>query len=133
MIDNFTLISVALGAGLLAMPAVADSQLTFSVDRHFNEKSGEDLYHAICQDCHMSQAQGAQGAGTYPALTENPKLAAAAYPIFMVANGLGGMPSFKAYLDDDQIATVVNYVRSNFGNHYPDVVSALDVKEISHR
>ena len=58
----------------------------------------------------------------------NPKLAAAAYPVSVVMNGLHGMPSFASKLSDEQIADVVNYVRSNFGNQYADKLSATDVK-----
>ena len=76
----------------------------------------------------MAKGEGAKGAGFYPALASNPKLAAAAYPASVVMNGLHGMPSFASKLSDDQIADVVNYVRSNFGNQYPDKLSATDVK-----
>jgi mono/diheme cytochrome c family protein len=76
----------------------------------------------------MVKGEGAKGAGFYPALASNPKLAAAAYPASVVMNGLHGMPSFASKLSDEQIADVVNYVRSNFGNQYPDKLSAADVK-----
>ncbi|MCO3053903.1 cytochrome c [Pseudomonas aeruginosa] len=81
----------------------------------------------------MPQAQGAAGAGHYPALAHNPRLAAAAYPIYMVSHGNGGMPSFKDYLSDEQIAAVVNYVRTHFDNHYADTVKIDDVKKITQR
>jgi mono/diheme cytochrome c family protein len=42
----------------------------------------------------------------------------------MVLNGHGGMPWFNGTLTDAQIAMVVNYVRTHFGNDYPDPVSA---------
>ena len=35
--------------------------------------------------------------------------------VIMVASGQGGMPGFKKYMDDQQIAAVVNYVRTHFG------------------
>jgi hypothetical protein len=50
------------------------------------------------------------------------------HPASVVMNGLHGMPSFASKLSDEQIADVVNYVRSNFGNQYPDKLSAADVK-----
>ena len=43
-------------------------------------------------------------------------------------NGLHGMPGFAYRLDDAQVAEVVNYVRSNFGNQFTDTVTAEDVK-----
>ena len=38
-----------------------------------------------------------------------------------------GMPPLRGLLDDAQIAEVVNYVRSHFGNHYQDQVTAEQV------
>ena len=51
----------------------------------------------------------------------------------MVSHGNGGMPSFKDYLSDEQIAAVVNYVRTHFDNHYADTVKIDDVKKITQR
>lgn len=90
--------------------------------------TGEQLFTHICQGCHMPDAKGAAGAGHYPALASNAKLAAAAYPIVMVLNGRGGMPAFAMILNDQQAADVVNYVRTHFGNHYTDAVTAEQVK-----
>ncbi|MCY1561281.1 hypothetical protein D9M68_985160 [compost metagenome] len=81
----------------------------------------------------MPDAQGAKGAGAYPALAGNPRLAAKAYPIYMVSHGQGGMPGFKSYLDDAQIAAVVNHVRTHFGNSNTDVVTEQDVRAITQR
>jgi mono/diheme cytochrome c family protein len=33
-------------------------------------------------------------------------------------------------MDDDQIAAVVNYVRTHFGNDYKDAVTPADVKAV---
>lgn len=113
------------------LPAAAqgtDAQSTGFADAHrFPYQSGEQLYHAICQGCHMPDAKGATGAGTYPALASNPNLEAGTYPIHMVVNGQKAMPSF-GYLSNDQVAAVVNYVRTHFGNGYKDAVTADDVQ-----
>lgn len=110
----------------------ADTQAlmqNFSAVRpRFTQTGGETLYQATCQGCHMAKGEGAKGAGFYPALASNPKLAAAAYPVSVVMNGLHGMPSFAPKLSDEQIADVVNYARSNFGNQYKDSITAADVK-----
>lgn len=114
--------------------AIADTQVEalkagFSSDRRLNtQRDGEKIYQAICQGCHMPQGQGAAEVGFYPALAGNEKLAAAAYPVGVVMNGLHGMPGFAYRLDDAQVAEVVNYVRSNFGNQFTDTVAAEDVK-----
>jgi mono/diheme cytochrome c family protein len=94
----------------------------------FHEQSGEGLYRGLCQGCHMPDAKGASGAGAYPALANNARLVAGIYPITVVVNGQRAMPPFGSYLSDDQIANVINYVRTHFGNHYKDAVSPAAVK-----
>ena len=96
----------------------------------FTQQTGEDIYKGICQGCHMPDAKGAQGAGMYPALAGNKKLAAKAYPALVIVRGQKAMPSFNGLLSDTQIANVVNYIRSNFGNSYPDAITADEVKAL---
>jgi mono/diheme cytochrome c family protein len=103
---------------------------SFSTTGKFVHTDGAVLYRAICQGCHMPDARGAKGAGEYPALAANPKLAAAAFPATRVLAGWLGMPSFAANLSDDQIAAVVNYVRTHFDNHYTDMLTAADVARL---
>jgi mono/diheme cytochrome c family protein len=100
----------------------------------FAQQTGEALYQGICQGCHMPDAKGAIGAGAYPALANNPRLAVAIYPIVVVLNGqrampaLGkGAPPFSVGLTDVQVANVLNYVRTHFGNHYQDVITPAAV------
>jgi mono/diheme cytochrome c family protein len=92
------------------------------------QQGGEALYKSICQDCHMPDGRGAEGAGRYPALAKNPKLAEPGYPLSVVVSGLKSMPAFGGALDDQQVADVVNYIRSHFGNAYRDTVKPEDVK-----
>ena len=99
----------------------------------FDQRSGEELFKNICQGCHMPDARGATGAGTYPALAANAKLAAAVYPITVVLHGQRAMPTFADMLDDEQIASVVNYVRTHFGNRYKDQVTAEAVRALRQK
>ena len=69
----------------------------------------------------MPRAPSAPAA--YPALATNPRLAAAVYPITVVLHGQRAMPPFGESLDDEQVANVINYVRTHFGNHYKDQVT----------
>jgi mono/diheme cytochrome c family protein len=101
----------------------------------YGQQTGETIYQGICQGCHMPDAKGAAGAGSYPALADNPRLAAAIYPITVVLNGQRAMPSFghndppfAAGLSDVQIASVLNYVRTHFGNQFKDTISVEQVK-----
>jgi mono/diheme cytochrome c family protein len=108
--------------------AFADSAgVTFSQGNNFTEETGQALYANVCAACHMDQGQGAVGAGKYPALAKNENLEAAGYPIYVILHGLKGMPPVGQMMSDDQVAAVVNYLRTNFGNNYEDKVSAEDV------
>lgn len=134
-VSKFLVVATAF-VGLLApvvqaqVPARPSHPAEFSPNgERFIQQGGENLYRAICQGCHMPKGEGAQGAGFYPALTKNPRLASSAYPTYVVLNGLRGMPPFAQRLSDQQVADVVNYVRSNFGNAYTDKVSPEDIKK----
>ena len=89
---------------------------------------GETIFQGVCAGCHMSDAKGAVGAGAYPALAKNRNLETAAYPVSVILKGRKAMPGLGLQLDDQQIADVVNYVRSHFGNKYRDKVKPEDVK-----
>jgi mono/diheme cytochrome c family protein len=106
------------------------SEPALSAGFGFTEKSGEHLFSNVCRGCHMSDGKGAAGAGTYPSLAGNRNLEASGYPIDVVVNGQRGMPPFGSMMSNDQVAAVVNYLRSHFGNSYRDDVSADDVKAV---
>ena len=96
----------------------------------FAMQGGEQVYRGVCQGCHMANAKGASGAGAYPALAANPKLAEAGYVLSMVMNGHRGMPPFRGHFTNSQVADVVNFVRSHFGNRYRDKVTEADVQAL---
>jgi mono/diheme cytochrome c family protein len=116
-------------------PTVTPSTVSGSV-------GGAEVYAHICQGCHMPQAQGAVGAGHYPKLAGNPALVSWQYVALTVLNGKNGMPGFglpadefifgAARLSDAQVAEVVNYVRSHFGNRWKDRVTAAQVAALAH-
>src|ERR1700739_1213934 len=112
-----------------AAPAQEFPQRTFSSGYRFVEMSGEELYNNVCRVCHMAEATGASGAGTYPSLAGKRNLEASSYAVTLVLHGRRGMPSFADMMNDDQVAAVVNFLRTNFDNNYTDVVTAEDVRE----
>ena len=117
---------IALAVATLAASAPARAQ--FSLGGGLSQEGGEAIYKNVCQACHMPDARGGQGAGMYPALAKNSKLEVAGYPITVVIRGQKAMPAFGGAFSDQQIADVVNYVRTNFGNDYRDKVTSDDVK-----
>jgi len=122
---GLTAASRADDAGSLARPGMGDA-------------GGGEIYSHICQGCHMPEGAGASGAGHYPRLAGDPALASWRYVALIVLGGKNGMPAFglpageagetlTVTLSDAQIADVVNYVRSHFGNHYKQQVTAVQV------
>lgn len=93
-------------------------------------QTGEAIYKGVCQGCHMPDAKGAAGAGMYPALAGNKKLGAKAYPALVIVKGQKAMPEFGTTFSDAQVAGVVNYIRSNFGNSFPDAITPDEVKAL---
>jgi mono/diheme cytochrome c family protein len=106
-------------------------------------RSGAEIYGHICQGCHQADARGAVGAGRYPALAGDPALVAWEYVAVTVLLGRHAMPAFgkptdptfvfgEVHLSDAEIAEVVNYVRSHFGNHYRERTTAEKIAALPH-
>lgn len=112
-----------LGLGTLsafAQDARPDTTGWFDDPAKLTQTDGETIYRAICAACHMPEGQGAVGAGMYPALASNEMLMGADYPVYVIIHGQKGMPALGDMLDDEQVAAVVNYIRTHFGNDYAE-------------
>ncbi len=103
---------------------------TFGNPMHFTEGDGQSVYDAACAGCHMPNGRGAVGAATYPALAGDGRLAVATYPITRVLLGKGAMPPLGRTLSDAQVAAVVGYIRTSFGNDYTPAPAASDVAAV---
>jgi mono/diheme cytochrome c family protein len=115
---------------LIMMTAAAHAEETWPTFGNpfvFTEQGGEAIYRSVCAGCHMPDGRGASGAGTYPSLVDDSRLATSKYPIDMVLNGKKAMPPFGSSLTNEQIAAVVTYVRTHFGNGPAIAVTAADV------
>lgn len=132
-----TLSLASMAALLPSAPAVADPEATPSMAT----ADGREIYQHICRGCHMPDASGAVGAGHYPALAKDPTLVSKQYMALTILTGRRNMPAFgvrhavgfggaPTVLSDAQIAAVINYVRSNFGNHYKDSITAAEVSAL---
>ena len=110
-----------------ASPVGADAD---SAAANFGGPAGEETFMHICAACHMPDGRGAQGAGFYPALAGNPRLGSGTYPVYVVMKGMNGMPPLGELMTDAQVADVVNYVRTHFGNDYRDAVQPADVRAL---
>ena len=130
---------IVLAAGSASMSSVrpllvADNdpdspKVSLSAGYRFSETSGEELFASVCQGCHMADGHGATGAGNYPSLAHDKSLEGKGYPVYVVVRGQKAMPPVGAMMSNGQVAAVVNYVRTHFGNAYPDAVTVEDVRQ----
>jgi mono/diheme cytochrome c family protein len=99
---------------------------------------GAAIYTSKCASCHQANGQGL--AGAFPPLAGNPAVTGDPKKVIgIVENGLNGkitvngkdyngaMPAWKGQLKNDEIAAVVTYIRSSWGNH-ASAVKASQVK-----
>ncbi len=86
--------------------------------------SGQAGFEAACAACHQPDGKGIPGA--FPALAASafvqgpPEIV-----VKTVLDGRGGMPAFAAELHDDQIAAILTYARSAWGNTASAVPQSL--------
>ena len=107
-------IALSAGASAQAAPATA-------------EMSGASLFAQNCSACHQLTGKGIPGA--FPALAGDAFPQGPPEPVVrLLLNGRGGMPSFRADLDDRQIAAILTYVRSTWGNQAPMITPAVVAK-----
>jgi mono/diheme cytochrome c family protein len=141
-----TVIAVVLG--LLAVSGVRAPVRAQSSRMFFAQKltttNGAEIYQHICQGCHMPDGQGAEGAGKYPALANNPDLKSSTFMALTILGGRSNMPAFGAKhgagamffsppaLNYEQVAAVINYVRTHFGNHYTGLITAVQVEALDN-
>ena len=108
---------------------------------------GKTIYTAVCAACHQANGQGL--AGVFPPLAPSDWVVGPEQRIILaVLHGLSGeivvngetwngvMPAQGATLDDAQVAAVLSYIRSEWGNSAPPVkpatVTALREKFKDH-
>ena len=126
-----------IASALAAAPALADNAPmksgAMSRGWEFAEQGGADLFRNVCAACHQPDAKGAAGAGAYPPLADDAELASPDFVLTVLLRGLKGMPPLGEMMSDAQVADVINYVRTHFGNSYPGAVSAADVAAARRR
>jgi mono/diheme cytochrome c family protein len=98
--------------------------------------NGAAIYEDRCAICHEPSGQGILG--TYPPLARNPHVTAKdpSAAVAATLNGMlvditvrghryvGGMPGWRNWLSDADVAAVVTYIRTAWGNHASAVSEA---------
>ncbi len=134
-------VALALFTAVAVNPPVQADSASFFAFSTLDAKSGEQVYRQICQGCHMPDGSGATGAGTYPSLAKNHELASPQFTALTVLKGRRNMPAFGTRhasgvffatppLSSEQVAAVINFVRTHFGNHYTDVIGVAQIEEL---
>jgi cytochrome c oxidase cbb3-type subunit 2 len=110
--------------------------LSFAGERAFgNAPKAQSLYTAYCSACHQANGEGLPGA--FPPLKGSGVVTKddATKHMHVVLDGLQGgkvggvvyesaMPAFAATLSDAEIADIINFERSSWGNHGKPVTAA---------
>lgn len=101
---------------------------------------GKAVYGRICAACHLGNGKGVPGNNIPPLIGSALATGESHLPIRIVLHGLKGpierngvsingqMAAWKDQLSDDDVANVLTYVRSSFGNA-ASAVTAAEVKE----
>jgi LPXTG-motif cell wall-anchored protein len=101
-------------AVLMAPAAVAQE----TVDDPAQVEAGMAIFETNCASCHTSEGVGsAAGRPLTDIALEEPDRSA---HIDSVTNGRGGMPAFGAALSEEEIDSVVSYVRLTFVSAQPE-------------
>jgi mono/diheme cytochrome c family protein len=98
--------SIAFACGVFAVSA-------FTVTAY--AATPQSLFNDNCSACHQTSGKGVKGA--FPALAGDPFVQGDAAPMLAtVLAGRAGMPAFKDDLNDADLASLLTYVRSSWGN-----------------
>jgi len=100
---------------------------------------GKEVYANYCQNCHMADGKGTE---IYPPVAKTDYLKKPSkFLINIILQGQSGeitvnkvkydalMPG-QAYLTDEQIADVLNYIRNSLGNKIPTAITPEQVKAL---
>ena len=89
----------------------------------FDEPDGAALYAHVCAACHQTDGEGATGAGSYPALKGDERLASTDYLLGVLLGGQHAMPALGRTMSDAQVSDLVNYVRRRFVDASDDLAT----------
>ena len=79
------------------------------------EVNGERLFLENCAECHQEDGKGVPN--IYPSLADSELVLGSGADVALVLIiGRGEMPSFNGVFSDEEMAYVVNYIRSVFSN-----------------
>lgn len=75
---------------------------------------GQTIFAQSCASCHGAEGQG----GTGPRLAGHPQVQNPQHLVQVITQGIGYMPAVGANFSNRQLAAVITYVRTSFGNNF---------------
>ncbi|MET0322615.1 MAG: cytochrome c [Duganella sp.] len=113
-------VMIALGAAAAVLLSFASAQA--------QAQDGKALFLKNCAACHQATGKGIPGA--FPALAGNKFVTGDRAEVAgVLLKGRGGMPDFSETIDDKDIAAILTYVRSDWGNK-ADALSESDIHQL---
>jgi mono/diheme cytochrome c family protein len=104
------------GVGIAMLALVLPPLLAAAAER------GDEVYAEKCAACHQLKGEGVAGgvSGSFPALANSALVSGDARQLIsVILAGRGGMPAFRADLNDNDLAAVASYLRTNFNKAAP--------------
>ena len=84
------------------------------------QDAGEQLFLNNCAECHQRDGKGIPN--IYPALAGSEVVRGSGVDVALVMLiGRGGMPSFAGSIADEDMASIINYVRNAWGNNGEEI------------
>ncbi len=133
MIKSIQLVFMIMGLFILSS-SFFQSGTAKSIER------GKEVYASYCQNCHMEDGKGTPD--VFPPVAKTDYLKKPAKELIKIIlegqsgeivvnkKTYNGMMPAQAYLTDEQIADVLNYIRNNMGNKIPGTITPAQVKAL---
>jgi mono/diheme cytochrome c family protein len=124
--------------GVSAATMYQPEAIEMKTETVMTQADGQEIYLSRCMSCHQTNGEGVQG--VFPPLAESEYVSGdKGVLVRMILNGLSGdvevkgttysgmMPPWGGFLNDEQIAQVLTYIRSSFGND----AEAISTEEVA--
>jgi len=122
---------------LVSMQSFGDSGINQLIAKHWKEKApaiveqafvqkGEKTYNQVCGYCHLGNGEGMKASLVNSKWVLGPQAILANIVLHGKVGREMTMPPMEGQLTDEEIATVLTYIRQNWGDR-----SAVDIKTVS--
>src|ERR1700733_15118929 len=95
--------SAVIGASSAAADDASLKSAAMSHGWEFGEQGGVELFRNVCAGCHQVDGRGAVGAGRYPRLADDEKLASSEFITSILLGGLEAMPPVGDRMSEGQV------------------------------